>query len=120
MKRYIDIVFDKIPGPDSAKFIEVEDSDGKSFRAGKWVDLPNGAALRIPDYRYLLEVLQEISKGEGRYSMNQLEHASNTIEDMKALARKAVIEANYENECTCHILEPCDHCCEMHNWTKDK
>ncbi len=36
--------------------------------------------------------LEEISEGKGRYSMDHLEHASNTIQDMKALAVKALEE----------------------------
>ncbi len=38
----------------------------------------------------LLEVLREIAEGKGAYSQDQLEHASNTIEDMKALATDAI------------------------------
>ena len=38
----------------------------------------------------LLEALREIRKGQGRYSQDQLEHASNTIEDMKEIADKAI------------------------------
>ena len=35
-------------------------------------------------------VLNEIAEGKGRYSMEPLEHASNTIEDMKELANDAI------------------------------
>jgi len=42
------------------------------------------------EIKQLREVLEEISKGEGRYSMDKLEHASNTIEDMKELAINAL------------------------------
>ena len=38
--------------------------------------------------------LEEISEGKGRYSMDHLKHAANTIEDMKALAVKALKEIN--------------------------
>lgn len=38
----------------------------------------------------LEKALREISKGEGRFSRDPLEHASNTIEDMKALAIEAI------------------------------
>lgn len=38
----------------------------------------------------LLEALKEIAKGEGRYDMDQLKHASNTVEDMKNLALTAI------------------------------
>lgn len=36
------------------------------------------------------EALREIAKGEGRFSRDHLEHAENTIEDMKALANAAL------------------------------
>ncbi len=45
----------------------------------------------------LKSVLKEIAKGEGRFSRDPLEHASNTIEDMKALAR-AELEANVNEQ----------------------
>ena len=37
-----------------------------------------------------IEALIEIEKGEGRYSMDQLIHANNTIENMKSIARAAL------------------------------
>jgi hypothetical protein len=46
----------------------------------------------------LLKALREIAKGEGRYSRDPLEHASNTIEDMKALAEKAITKATGESQ----------------------
>ena len=36
------------------------------------------------------KILHEITKGKGRYSQDRLEHASNTIEDMKELARRGL------------------------------
>ena len=39
----------------------------------------------------LKAALTEISQGKGRYSLDQLEHASNTIEDMKEIADKALL-----------------------------
>lgn len=38
----------------------------------------------------LREALKEIQKGEGAYSTDQLEHAGNTIENMKNIAREAL------------------------------
>ena len=38
----------------------------------------------------LENALTEIAKGEGRYSMDPLEHAGNTIEDMMGLANDAL------------------------------
>ncbi len=45
---YIDIVFDDGPGPVAGRFVEVEDSSGKSISVGEWVERPDGFwALRI-------------------------------------------------------------------------
>lgn len=53
--------------------------------------LDNAALIAAaPD---LLAALKKIALGEGRYSRDQLTHASNTIEDMKALARAAIAKA---------------------------
>lgn len=38
----IDIVFDGPPGPQSGRFIEVEDMEGKSIRVGEWIRRPDG------------------------------------------------------------------------------
>lgn len=40
----------------------------------------------------LLEALKEISKGEGAFDVDQLEHASNCIENMKSIANEAILE----------------------------
>ena len=46
---YIDIVFDGPSSPEGARFVEVEDSRGKSINFGEWVQRPDGYwALRIP------------------------------------------------------------------------
>lgn len=42
----------------------------------------------------MYEALQEIAEGKGRYSTNQLLHASNTIEDMKKVAKKAIAKVD--------------------------
>ncbi len=41
----------------------------------------------------LLEALKAISEGMGRYNRNKLQHAENTIEDMKAIALAAIDKA---------------------------
>jgi len=41
----------------------------------------------------MLEALRGIAKGEGRFSLDPLTHASNTVEDMKALAVAAIAAA---------------------------
>ena len=41
----------------------------------------------------LLAALQEIEKGEGRFDLDHKQHAINTIENMKAIARIAIAKA---------------------------
>lgn len=50
------------------------------------------AAETAPDAG-LVEALKEIAKGEGRFSRDPYEHACNTIEDMKEIARAALSRA---------------------------
>jgi hypothetical protein len=44
----------------------------------------------------LLEALETISRGEGRFSRDPLTHADNCVEDMKAIATKALAKARGE------------------------
>lgn len=41
----------------------------------------------------LVKALEEIAKGQGAFSRDPLTHASNTIDDMKGLAREALAKA---------------------------
>jgi len=41
----------------------------------------------------MLEALEQIAKGEGHFSRDQLTHCQNTLEDMKAVARAAIAKA---------------------------
>lgn len=46
---FIDIVFDGPPDHNAGRFVEVEDSAGKSIRVGEWIRRPDHYwALRIP------------------------------------------------------------------------
>jgi hypothetical protein len=46
--RQIDVVFDGPPGPESGRFVEVEDEAGRSIELGEWVERPDGYwALRL-------------------------------------------------------------------------
>lgn len=46
---HIDIVFDGPPGPEAGRFVEVEDSWGKSISIGEWIQRADGYwVLRIP------------------------------------------------------------------------
>lgn len=48
----------------------------------------------INSYDDFIEGLQEISEGKGRYSLDNFEHARNTIDDMKEIATKLLNEAS--------------------------
>lgn len=49
MKDFIDIVFEGPPSTPGPRFVEVEDSTGKSVNVGEWVQRPDGYwVLRIP------------------------------------------------------------------------
>jgi hypothetical protein len=54
---------------------------------------PADNAALIASAPDLLRALEKISKAEGRYAVDPLTHASNTIEDMQALAVAAIAEA---------------------------
>lgn len=48
LSRQIDIVFDGPPGPNSGRFVEVEDEAGRSVDVGDWIERRDGYwALRI-------------------------------------------------------------------------
>lgn len=48
------------------------------------------AGIECVECRRLRRALMDIAQGRGRFSMDQLTHASNTIEDMKQLAVDAL------------------------------
>ena len=56
----------------------------------EWLET-NTAVLKASNDMY--EALKEILEGKGRYSMDKLTHAENTIEDMKELAKQAIAKA---------------------------
>jgi hypothetical protein len=66
------------------------------YSAGDVVELVSASDARKTVVAWKAEVaklrlaLEQISKGEGRFSRDPLTHASNTIEDMKAIATKAL------------------------------
>jgi hypothetical protein len=47
-RKKIRILFDGPPGPESGRFIEVEDEEGKSFNAGPWTEEDGVWVLTIP------------------------------------------------------------------------
>ena len=48
MADFVDIVFDGPPDAESGRFVEVENSQGKSIKYGEWIERPDGYwALRI-------------------------------------------------------------------------
>jgi hypothetical protein len=48
LTRHIEIVLDGPPGPESGRFVEVEDEAGRSVGVGDWIDRQDGYwTLRI-------------------------------------------------------------------------
>ena len=48
MAQHVDIVFDGPPGPESGRFVEAEEANGKSIRFGQWIERSDGRwVLRI-------------------------------------------------------------------------
>lgn len=56
----IDIVFDGPPGPESGRFVEVEDATGRSIRIGEWIETGGLWRLRLPDPRALLAEIERL------------------------------------------------------------
>lgn len=49
MADYIDILFDRDPGHEAPRLVDVVDSSGHEIAIGQWVERPDGLwALRIP------------------------------------------------------------------------
>ncbi len=68
-----------------------QQGDALFYAADTIVKLRAEVERMFADKRELMEGLMEITKGKGRFSRDPFEHAANTIEDMKGLAR-ALIE----------------------------
>ena len=62
-------------------------------RSGYTRDEDNANAHLIAAAPELLAALKEIAKGKGEFSRDPLEHASNTIDSMKAIANAAIAKA---------------------------
>ncbi len=62
-QKFIDIVFDGPPGPESGRFVEVEDEAGKSIDFGQWVHRPDGFwVLRILYPSVMLELVSALKQ----------------------------------------------------------
>jgi hypothetical protein len=57
------------------------------YEAGMYESLYENAKTRI---EALEAALREIARGEGTYSLDRYQHACNTIEEMKSIARAAL------------------------------
>jgi chromosome segregation ATPase len=62
----IRIVFDGPPGHESGRFVDVEDTNGRSIKIGEWVELPLGRApfyaLEIDDPRTLAQLRSDLAR----------------------------------------------------------
>lgn len=81
-----------VPNPDDPEAV-VEQYPGQGFfhEHNPRIARSENAVREVFDVRkYALEVLEEISLGKGRYSLDHHQHAKNTIEEMKQLALEAI------------------------------
>jgi len=66
---YIDIVFDGPPSHESGRFIEVENSQGRSVKFGEWVERSDGYwALRIVSIERLNAALEQSVQLQSHYA----------------------------------------------------
>ena len=68
----------------------------KDWDAGRVAELVDEEEYLISEVKRLRKALEQISEGKGRFSMDHFEHCRNTVEDMKALAVKALAPAPLE------------------------
>lgn len=62
MSDYIDILFDGPPSHESGRFVEVEDSAGRSIRCGEWIHRGEGYwVLRIDSPRALRAEVERLT-----------------------------------------------------------
>jgi len=59
---------------------------------------PEEVSARLKLYPDLVEALEKISLGEGRFSRDPLEHAGSCIEDMKAIAVAALARCQEDSD----------------------
>ncbi len=105
---FFDIVFDGPPGHESGRFVEVEDSQGRSFKAGDWIErgdglwalrlwtsLPSATAPTIESIIYIIE-----GQAKDYPTLAAREFAPSVVESIRALARSHVEEPTAG--CTCY------------------
>ena len=96
--KYIDIVFDGPPAPESGRFVEVEDEQQRSISIGDWVEDGDFWRLRISEpYKRIAELEHELeeSRKAFRYELNEVKCADETIVDLET-ARNRLCEAIIE------------------------
>lgn len=72
----------------------VFDAEGDEVFSSNYAGEENAEIVRACNsHDELVEALEEIAEGKGRYSTDPFQHAINTIDDMKELARKALAKA---------------------------
>lgn len=79
----------------------VEDFDKFSWQnqQGIVISLKEATIINntLKEFENLINVLEEISEGKGRYNQDQLIHAANTVEDLVKLAKDALLKIQMTN-----------------------
>ena len=85
VSSYVDIVFDGPPGPESGRFVEVEDANGRGFRLGEWVERSDGLwALRIPNLTAREADVEMQMQAVRRALVRDNRDKTNTIRELQA------------------------------------
>lgn len=91
---HIDIVFDGPPSHESGRFVEVENADGKSIKAGEWIERPDGFwALRLPSHANLMDALEAIARGNfsGASTLAVTGDWHGIVDRLQEIARNALV-----------------------------
>lgn len=76
MRKHIDIVFERMPSHRAARFIDVEDSEGKSIRL-EWIERDGRAVIRIAPSAEAESLLREaLGQVEAREDDSYENHGS--------------------------------------------
>jgi len=88
----IAIVFDGPPGPESGRFVEVEDSKGRSLNVGEWAERGDGLwELRILRYG----TAEQLTSAQGRASRAE----ERLIEEQRKVAEAKIQCSKAQSEC---------------------
>ena len=105
---YIDIVFDGPPSHESGRFVEVENSEGRSIKFGEWVLRDDGFwALRVPSVEHLTAENAALGRRLDNIKVRAYEIGQREIHDM---ALNALAPCDHPVHSNPGLIIPCPEC----------